>query len=69
MTVVTRKLIAKELYVNRWFVAGGALASIASAAIAAIGMTGFSVGALAWLTSIIATGVMIALYGIMNERK
>ena len=26
MNIVTRKLIAKELYVNRWLIAGGALA-------------------------------------------
>ena len=69
MSIVTRKLIAKELYVNRWFVAGGAASGIASALIAALGKTGFNVGALTWLTTIIASGVMLALYGIMNERK
>ena len=69
MNVVTRKLIAKELYVNRWFVAGGSLSGVASILIAATGKTGFNVGALTWLTTIIATGVMLALYGIMNERK
>ena len=69
MSIVTRKLIAKELYVNRWFVIGGALSGVASALIATLGKTGFNVGALTWLTSIIALGVMLALYGIMNERK
>ena len=33
------------------------------------GKTGFNVGSLTWLTTIIAIGVMLALYGIMNERK
>ena len=69
MSIVTRKLIAKELYVNRWFVIGGATSGVASALIATLGKTGFNVGALTWLTSIIALGVMLALYGIMNERK
>jgi len=69
MNVVTRKLIAKELYVNRWFIAGGVAGAIASVLIAASGKTGFNIGALTWLTTIIATGVMLALYGIMNERK
>lgn len=69
MNIVTRKLVAKELYVNRWFIAGGALSGVASMLIAALGKTGFNVGALTWLTTIIATGVMLALYGIMNERK
>lgn len=69
MNIVTRKLIAKELYVNRWFVAGGAVSGVASILIASLGKTGFNIGALTWLTTIIALGVMLALYGIMNERK
>ena len=69
MSVVTRRLIAKELYVNRWFIAGGAASGIVSVLIAATGKMGFNVGALTWLTTIIATGVMLGLYGIMNERK
>ncbi len=69
MNIVTRKLIAKELYVNRWFIAGGAAAGVVSVLIAATGKMGFNVGALTWLTTIIATGVMLGLYGIMNERK
>ena len=69
MSIITRKLIAKELYVNRWMVAGGAFSGVASILIATLGKTGFNVGALAWLTTIIAIGVMLALYGIMNERK
>jgi hypothetical protein len=69
MNIVVRKLIAKELYVNRWFLAGGALAGVASALIAALGKTGFNIGGLTWLTTIIASGVMLALYGIMYERK
>ena len=69
MNIVTRKLIAKELYVNRWFIVGGSLSGVASVVIAALGKSGFNIGALTWLTTIIATGVMLALYGIMNERK
>ena len=69
MNIVTRKLIAKELYVNRWFVVGGALSGVLSVLIAASGKMGFNVGALTWLTTIIATGVMLGIYGIMNERK
>jgi len=69
MNIVIRKLIAKELYVNRWFIAGGAFSGAASVLIATFGKGGFNIGALTWLTTIIATGVMMALYGIMNERK
>ena len=56
MNIVTRKLVAKELYVNRWFIAGGALSGVASILIATLGKTGFNVGALTWLTTIIAAG-------------
>jgi ABC-2 type transport system permease protein len=69
MNIVTRKLIAKDLYVNRWLIAGGAFSGVASILIATLGKTGFNVGGLTWLTTIIATGVMLALYGIMYERK
>jgi hypothetical protein len=69
MNLVIRKLIAKELYVNRWFIVGGSVSGIASILIAMLGKSGFNIGALTWLTTIIATGVMMALYGIMNERK
>jgi ABC-2 type transport system permease protein len=69
INVVTRKLIAKELYVNRWLLGGGIVAAIGSVAISALGKTGFNIGSLTWLTTIIALGVMLALYGIMNERK
>jgi len=69
MNIVTRRLIAKELYVNRWLVIIGSIAGVASALIATLGQTGFNVGGLTWLTTIIAAGVMLALYGIMNERK
>jgi ABC-2 type transport system permease protein len=69
MNIVTRKLIAKELYVNRWFIVIGAAAGVASTLVATLGRTGFNIGGLTWLTTIIAVGVMLALYGIMNERK
>ena len=69
MSIISRKLIAKELYVNRWMIVGGSVSGVASILIAALGKTGFNVGGLTWLTTVIATGVMLALYGIMNERK
>jgi ABC-type transport system involved in multi-copper enzyme maturation permease subunit len=69
MNLVTRKLIAKELYVNRAMIAGGSLAAVLSVLIALTGKTGFNIGALAWLTTIIAAGVIMSLYGIKNEGK
>ncbi len=69
INVVTRKLIAKELHVYRWLIAGGAAASVISLIVCSLGKLGFSIGSLTWLTTIVALGVMLALYGIMNERK
>jgi hypothetical protein len=69
MSIVTRKLIAKELYVNRWFLIGTAVAGIAAMIAAPFSETAFNVAALTWLTTIIACGVMLAIYGVMNERK
>jgi ABC-2 type transport system permease protein len=69
MNVVTRKLIAKELHVNRWLMAGAAAGAVVAASIASLGRMGFNVGSLSWLTAIIALGVMLAIYGVANERK
>jgi ABC-2 type transport system permease protein len=69
MNVVTRKLIAKELHVNRWLMAGATAAAVIAMLIASQGLTGFNVGTLTWLTAIIALGLMLAIYGVANERK
>lgn len=69
MSILTRKLVAKELYVNRWLIVIGAAGGIASVLVSLLGKTAFNIGALTWLTTIIAVGVMLALYGIANERK
>ncbi len=69
MTMLTRKLIAKDLFLFRWLIAAVLLAGFAGLLIAATGETGFSIGFLLWLTALIALGVMLALFGIAQERK
>ena len=69
MSAVIRRLVAKELYLNRWLMAVGVVAGLASAVIASQGRVGFNVGALTWLTTVIAVGIMLALNGVVNERK
>ncbi|HEX6639328.1 MAG TPA: ABC transporter permease [Steroidobacteraceae bacterium] len=69
MNVVARKLVFKELYVYRWFMVATAVAAALSMVAAAFGKAGFNIGALSWLTTIIAYGVMLAIYGIAQERK
>jgi len=69
MNIVVRKLIAKELHVNRWFIAGGVIAGVAAVLVATLGKAAFNIGSLVWLTTIIAAGVMFAIYGVWIERK
>jgi ABC-2 type transport system permease protein len=70
MNNVVRKLVAKEIYVNRWFIIGASISAVVSVLIAALGSkAAFNIGALTWLTTIIACGVMLAIYGVVNERK
>ncbi|HBK46757.1 MAG TPA: hypothetical protein DDZ67_10065 [Xanthomonadaceae bacterium] len=69
MSIVVRKLVLKELYLNRWTMASAAAGAALAAFVCAFGRTAFNVGALAWMTALIACGVMLAIYGVMNERK
>ncbi|AKC87835.1 ABC-2 transporter permease [Pseudoxanthomonas suwonensis] len=69
MSIVIRKLVAKELYLNRWMMAGTAVAAALAALVCSFGATAFNIGSLAWITAVIACGVMLALYGVTQERK
>jgi ABC-2 type transport system permease protein len=69
MNALTRKLAAKELYVHRGLVLGGTVSGLLSVLLAGFGRLGFNIGSLTWLTTIIALGVMLAMYGILTERK
>ena len=69
MNIVIRRLVAKELYLNRWMMAGTAVAAVLAAIACLFGRMAFNIGALAWMTAIIACGVMLAIYGVAQERK
>ena len=69
MNIVIRRLVAKELYLNRWMMAGTAVATVLAAIACLFGRMAFNIGALAWMTAIIACGVMLAIYGVAQERK
>lgn len=69
MNPIVRKLVAKELHLNRWFLVSVTAAGLASLVIAPGGEGLFQVGFLVWLTAVIALGVMLALFGVANERK
>ncbi len=69
MSAVTYQLIAKELHSYRWIITAAIAAGLFSLVLASTGEMAFNIGALAWLTTIIASGVMLPLYGIHQERK
>lgn len=69
MNTVIRRLVAKELQQYRALMAATALAGLAGLPLAASGEAGFNVGFLVWLTAVIALGLLLALFGVANERK
>lgn len=69
MSPLTAKLVAKELHLYRWLLAGTVAAGVAGLLTAASGELGFNIGFLVWLTAVIALGVMLALFGVATERK
>jgi ABC-2 type transport system permease protein len=69
MSALTIQLIVKELYLNRWLMIGSVIGGVLSVYLASTSKTGFNIGALAWLTIIVAMGVVLPLYGVHQERK
>ncbi len=69
MSALTRKLLAKELYLNRWLMLATTVGGLASVGIATLGNTGFNIGSLTWMTTVVVLGVMLGLHGLINERK
>jgi len=70
MNPLTRKLIAREFFMHRWMIGGSVLAGLAGLALVARGgLMNFNIGFLFWLTTIVAFGVVVAMFGIATERK
>jgi ABC-type transport system involved in multi-copper enzyme maturation permease subunit len=63
------RLITKDLYLYRWLIAGSLAAGLLSLVIAGINDMSGNIGFILLLTSIVALGVFIAIYGILTERK
>ncbi len=66
---LVRRLAAKDLYLNRGMMLVALLAGIASLLIASINRTGYSIGSVCFITTVIAYGVILAMYNIAQERK
>ena len=71
---IVARLIAKDLHLYRWLIAGAVVAGIASLALSELVpgdsvTTGLNVGILLFITTVMAFGIFIAMYGILKERQ
>ncbi len=66
---VARKLIAKELYLNRGLIGAAFLGGLVSIGISALGRIPFAIGSITYLTTVVAFGVVLAMFSIATERK
>lgn len=66
---LVRRLAAKDLYLNRGMMLVAIIAGLVSLAIAAINRTGYNFGSVSFITTVIAYGVILAMYNIAQERK
>jgi ABC-type Na+ efflux pump permease subunit len=70
MNSLTRKLVAREFYMHRWLIGGSIVAGLASLAVLGSGgHMNFNIGFLVWLTTIVALGAVMAMFGVATERK
>jgi len=63
------RLIAKDLYLYRWLMGASLGVGVASLFIPRIGDGPNNIMLILLLTSVVALGIFIGIYGIMNERK
>ncbi len=54
---------------HRWMIGGTTIAGLVGPAVAAGGKMYFNIGMLIWLTTIVAFGVVLAMFGVASERK
>lgn len=69
MKAITRQLVAKDLHQHRWLMLSATGAGLAALPVAVTSEVGFNVGYLVWLTAVIALGLLLAMFGVANERK
>lgn len=69
MNALTRRLVSKDIYLQRWLVVIAIVAGIVSLLVAAEGAMRFNIGVLGWITTMIAFGIMVAMLGVFTERK
>lgn len=66
---IMRLLILTDVYRYRWMIGGSLIAGAASIAIASRGGLAYGIGSIAFITNLVALGIFIAMYSIVQERK
>ena len=62
------RLIAKDLYLYRWLILGATVAAALSFAISP-SPDGFGLRAILYITSVVALGIFVVMYGVLKERQ
>lgn len=68
-TSILSQLVMKDLYLNRFMTIAALLVGVLSVLLLPLSRFSFAIGAMVYLTTIIAFGVIIVMYGVMGERK
>lgn len=69
-TSVVMRLIAKDLYLYRWFALFGTLAGLAALPLMGANSANLAnLGMIVFITTVIVAGVFIAMFGVLKERQ
>lgn len=62
-------LVRKDLHINRVFIIGSSLAGLVSVLVSSSGDLGFTIGSIMFITNLVAVGIFVGLYGVVQERE
>jgi len=68
-STIVRQLVLKDLYLNRPIIGGAFLVGGLSLVMASTGPTGYAFGSITFLMTLIAMGMVLAMYSVAQERK
>jgi len=68
-TSLMMRLMLKDIYVNRILITGSLAAVLVSLYVATLGTTGFNIGSVLFITTIIVMGIFVAMFGVVRERE
>jgi ABC-type transport system involved in multi-copper enzyme maturation permease subunit len=69
MNAVTVRLIAKDLYLNRWLIGIALICGVLSLIAAGLIRIDFNFGSVLYLTTVIAFGIVLVMHSVVQERK